>query len=99
MCLLWSDHAPLVLEGWAAPNRAYLRKYSLFWRSEKHEIDFVRQGKPSIEVKAGHAAPFEFDWFIRTFSREKLLVVSSDRFDGSTVRGVTLEDFLPDESL
>ena len=72
---------------------------SLFWRSEKHEIDFVRQGRPWIEVKAGHASPFEFDWFIRTFSREKLLVVSSDRFDGSAVRGVTLEDFLLDESL
>jgi hypothetical protein len=50
-------------------------------------------------VKAGHASPFEFDWFVRTFAREKLLVVSSDRFDGSTVRGVTLEDFLLDESL
>jgi predicted AAA+ superfamily ATPase len=72
---------------------------SLFWRSEKHEIDFVRQGRPWIEVKAGHASPFEFDWFIRTFPREKLLVVSSDRFDGSAVRGVTLEDFLLDESL
>ena len=72
---------------------------SQFWRSDKHEIDFVREGKPWIEVKAGHASPFEFDWFIRTFSREKLLVVSSDRFDGSTVRGVTLEDFLLDESL
>jgi predicted AAA+ superfamily ATPase len=72
---------------------------SLFWRSEKHEVDFVRQGRPWIEVKAGQASPFEFDWFIRTFSREKLLVVSSDRFDGSTVRGVTLEDFLLDESL
>jgi hypothetical protein len=72
---------------------------SLFWRSDKHEIHFVRQGKPWIEVKAGHASPFEFDWFIRTFSREKLLVVSSDRFGGSAVRGVTLEDFLLDESL
>jgi len=32
---------------------------------------------------AGHASSFEFDWFIRTFSREKLPVVSSDRFDAS----------------
>ena len=71
---------------------------SLFWRSEKHEIDFVRRGRPWIEVKAGHASPFEFDWFTRSFPREKLLVVSSDRFDGSAVRGVTLEDFLLDES-
>jgi predicted AAA+ superfamily ATPase len=72
---------------------------SLFWRSEKHEIDFVRHGRPWIEVKAGRASPFEFDWFVRTFSREKLLVVSSDRFDGNAVRGVSLEDFLLDESL
>jgi hypothetical protein len=57
------------------------------------------RGRPWIEVKAGHASPFEFDWFSRTFSSEKLLVVSSDRFDGSAVRGVTLDDFLLDESL
>jgi uncharacterized protein len=79
-------------EGHPSPSQ------SLFWRSEKHEIDFVRQGKPWIEVKAGHASPFEFDWFIRTFSREKLLVISSDRFDGSAVRGATLEDLLLDDS-
>jgi predicted AAA+ superfamily ATPase len=72
---------------------------SLFWRSEKHEIDFVRRGKPWIEVKAGRASPFEFEWFVRAFSREKLIVVSADRFDGKAVRGVTLEDFLLDESL
>jgi len=72
---------------------------SLFWRSEKREIDFVRNRKPWIEVKAGKASPFEFDWFGRTFPREKLLVVNSERFDGNAVRGVTLEDFLLDESL
>jgi len=49
--------------------------------------DPARKGRPWIEVKAGHASPFEFDWFIRNFSREKLLVVSSDRFDGSADRG------------
>jgi predicted AAA+ superfamily ATPase len=72
---------------------------SLFWRSDKHEIDFVRQDGSWIEVKAGSASPFEFDWFGRTFPREKLLVVNSARFDSSTIRGVTLEDFLLDESL
>ena len=71
----------------------------LFWRSEKHEIDFVRRDRPWIEVKSGYASPFEFDWFNRTFPREKLIVVSSDRFDGDAVRGVTLEDFLLDESI
>jgi predicted AAA+ superfamily ATPase len=93
----------LFLNGdYIGPRRArerYRINAELFWRTEKHEIDFFRQGRPWIEVKAGHASPFEFDWFIRTFSREKLLVVSSDRFDGSAIRGVTLEDFLLDESL
>jgi predicted AAA+ superfamily ATPase len=80
-------------EGHAAPLQ------SLFWRSEKHEIDFVRRAKPWIEVKSGHASALEFDWFVRTFSREKLLVISADRFEGKAIRGVTLEDFLLDESL
>jgi predicted AAA+ superfamily ATPase len=71
----------------------------LFWRSAKREIDFVRTGKPWIEVKAGRASPFEFDWFGRIFPREKLLVVNSERFDGNAIRGVTLEDFLLDESM
>jgi predicted AAA+ superfamily ATPase len=72
---------------------------SLFWRSDKHEVDFVRDGKPWIEVKAGASTPFEFDWFTKSFPRERLLVVSSERFDGTAIRGVTLEDFLLDESL
>ncbi len=72
---------------------------SLFWRSDKHEIDFVRRGKPWIEVKSGRASALEFDWFTRTFSREKLLVICADRFEGKAVRGVTLEDFLLDEVL
>ena len=72
---------------------------SLFWRSDQHEVDFIRDGKPWIEVKAGRASPFEFDWFRKSFPRDKLLVVSSERFDGDAIRGVTLEDFLLDESL
>jgi predicted AAA+ superfamily ATPase len=72
---------------------------SLFWRSDKHEVDFIRGGQPWIEVKAGRATPFEFDWFAKSFPRERLLVVSSERFDGTATRGVTLEDFLLDESL
>jgi predicted AAA+ superfamily ATPase len=72
---------------------------SLFWRSDKREVDFVRKDKPWIEVKAGKTSPFEFDWFAKTFPRGKLLVVGSERFDGNAVRGVTLEDFLLDESL
>lgn len=72
---------------------------SLFWRTDKHEIDFVRSGKPWIEVKSGQASALEFAWFGRAFPREKLLVVSTEHFEANTVRGVTLEEFLLDESL
>ena len=83
----------------AARNGSPTPMQSLFWRSDKHEIDFVRVGKSWIEVKAGKASPFEFNWFLKTFPRERLLVINSERFDGDTIRGVTLEDFLLDESL
>jgi predicted AAA+ superfamily ATPase len=72
---------------------------SLFWRSDRHEVDFVRNGKPWIEVKAGKASPFEFDWFRKSFPREHLLVINSERFEGRNVRGVTLEEFLLDEAM
>ncbi len=72
---------------------------SSFWRSDKHEVDFVRHDRPWIEMKVGEASPFEFDWFSKAFSRERLLVVNSERFEGEAIRGVTLEDFLLDESL
>jgi predicted AAA+ superfamily ATPase len=72
---------------------------SLFWRSDKHEIDFVRSARPWIEVKAGHASPFEFDWFTTLFPREKLLVINSERFEAKNVRGLTLEEFLLDETI
>ena len=79
-------------EGSATPMQ------SLFWRSDKHEVDFVRSGKPWIEVKAGRASPIEFDWFSKTFPCEKLLVINSERFEAKNVRGVTLEEFLLDET-
>ncbi len=72
---------------------------SLFWRSDHHEIDFVRADAPWIEVKAGKVNAFEFDWFRKSFPGERLLVVSPERFETHAVRGVTLEDFLLDESL
>jgi uncharacterized protein len=72
---------------------------SMFWRTNDREIDFFRAGKPWVEVKAGKASPFEFDWFRRSFTRERLLVVNSVNFETEAVRGLTLEDFLLDESL
>ena len=83
----------------AAKQGDSMPMHSLFWRSDQHEVDFIRDGRPWIEVKAGQATPFEFDWFSKSFPRERLLVVSSERFDGGAIRGVTLEDFLLDESL
>ena len=79
------------------PDAAPLQ--SSFWRSDRHEVDFIRRDAPWIEVKAGKASPFEFDWFGRTFPRERLLVVNAERFESQAVRGVTLEDFLLDETL
>ncbi|HEY8508311.1 MAG TPA: hypothetical protein VIL32_08145 [Steroidobacteraceae bacterium] len=72
---------------------------SRYWRSDAHEIDFVRTGKPWIEVKAGKTSPLEFGWFVKAFPREQLLVVNSERFQSDRVRGVTLEGFLLDETL
>jgi predicted AAA+ superfamily ATPase len=72
---------------------------SLFWRSDRHEVDFVRNGKPWIEVKSGRASPFEFDWFAKAFPRDRLLVINSERFEGKNVRGVTLEEFLLDDAM
>ncbi len=82
----------------AAHDGNPMPQQSLFWPSDKHEIDFVRKGKPWIEVKAGSASPFEFDWFARSFPREQLLVINSERFQSRAVNGITLEDFLLDET-
>lgn len=101
-------HARGVWWEWAVAAELFRRRaraghptplQSLFWRSDAHEVDFVRDGQPWIEVKPGPASPFEFGWFRKTVPREELLVVSAGRFDGDAIRGVTLDDFLLDESL
>jgi hypothetical protein len=48
---------------------------------------------------SGKVSPFEFDWFRKKFPREQLLVINAARFNSDAIRGVTLEDFLLDESL
>ncbi len=93
----WAVAAELFRRAARAGDPAPLQ--SLFWRSDKHEIDFVREERPWIEVKAGKASPFEFDWFGKTFPRERLLVVSAERFETGAVRGVTLEDFLLNDAI
>lgn len=73
--------------------------HSLFWRSDHREVDFVRPDKPWIEVKAGASSALEFAWFRKSFPRERLLVINPERFESESVRGISLEDFLLDESM
>ncbi|HLB59322.1 MAG TPA: AAA family ATPase, partial [Bdellovibrionota bacterium] len=35
----------------------------MFWKSEKHELDFIDENGDFVEVKSGPASPLEFNWF------------------------------------
>ena len=65
-----------------------------FWRSEKHEIDFVITSDEFIEVKRGRSGPLDFGWFSKIFPHAKLTVISSSRFKTDHIEGITFEDFL-----
>lgn len=69
-----------------------------FWQGGGHELDFVRRGHVFVEVKRGPTSPVEFSWFPRTIPGGRLLVVNQERFSVGALRGLTLEDFLLDES-
>lgn len=69
-------------------------EHQLYWRSKKHEVDFVRPPQTYVEVKRGRTGPLDFAWFPRTFPDGRLVVVGGDRFETDRVRGVTFEDFL-----
>jgi uncharacterized protein len=64
-----------------------------FWKSDKHEIDFVC-GKTFIEVKSGKTSPQDFLWFTKVFPNEKLTVISESRYENSWIRGITMHEFL-----
>ena len=65
-----------------------------FWQSRTHEVDFVLSPDAFLEVKSGKASPAEFAWWVNSFHRGELTVLSQARFDTERVKGVTLEDFL-----
>ncbi|MBI2192288.1 MAG: ATP-binding protein [Planctomycetes bacterium] len=69
-----------------------------FWKTPKHELDFVLGPENVLEVKRGPTSPIEFAWFPSVFPRARLTVVSTERFETDRIRGVTLEDLLLDET-
>lgn len=66
----------------------------LYWRGDRHEIDFVVSPDLFVEVKRGRTSPIEYAWFPRTFPHGRLVVVGNDSFRTDAVIGVTLESFL-----
>lgn len=70
-----------------------------FWKSEKHEIDFVAPDEQFIEVKLGKAGPLDFLWFDQCFPRKRLNVICSTPFETKNVTGVTIHDFLFNDGL
>ncbi|GMV38437.1 MAG: hypothetical protein AMXMBFR64_01530 [Myxococcales bacterium] len=71
----------------------------LFWGSKQHELDFVCPPATFVEVKRGRTGPLELGWFPKVFPDGRLLVVGGDRFETDRIRGLTLEDFLLDDSV
>ncbi len=67
-----------------------------YWKTDRHEIDFVLGEDQFIEVKNGRTGPLDFGWFALSFPKSQLLVVSASRFETDAVKGVTLSDFLLD---
>lgn len=69
-----------------------------YWVGGDHEIDFVVDPESLIEVKRGGASAFEFAWFPRSFPGSRLCVVCREEFEADQIRGITMEQFLLDES-
>ena len=69
-----------------------------FWQGGRHEVDFVSSDNTFVEVKRGRTSPLEFSWFPHTFPSGRLLVIGQTRFETDSVRGVTFDEFLLDES-
>lgn len=82
----------------AARDGKELPERLAFWSSHEHELDYVVQSDLFIEVKKGRTSPVEFAWFPKVFPKSKLLVVNAERYETSHVIGLTLEDFLLDDS-
>lgn len=65
-----------------------------FWKSDDHEIDFVTSNHEFFEVKAGSVTPMEFQWFARSFPKEKLTIICESRFETENLRAITFHDFM-----
>ena len=65
-----------------------------FWASPEHEIDFVDSQRNLYEVKAGRSSPLDFGWFPKAFPKRKLLVVGGNEFLSSSIKGITIGQFL-----
>jgi predicted AAA+ superfamily ATPase len=69
-----------------------------FWQSGGHELDFLGSPDTAIEVKLGKTSPLEFAWFPRCLPRATLSVVGRDRYSAGAIQGITLEDFLLEQT-
>ncbi len=69
-----------------------------FWQTRERELDYKVAPDCFVEVKRGGVTPVEFSWFSRSFPKGRLVVVNPNRFEATSVRGLTLEDFLLSES-
>ena len=69
-----------------------------FWQSKGHELDFLGSPHAAIEVKLGKTSPLDFAWFPRCLPRATLSVVGRDRYSAGAIQGITLEDFLLEQT-
>jgi len=76
-----------------------LPEYLDFWQSADHEIDFIFPDKNLyLEVKVGENHATNFIWFLKTIKHAPLTVIGKNRFDTEGIKGITLEDFLLNET-
>lgn len=68
-----------------------------FWASKEHEIDFVDSKRSLYEVKVGPSGLVDFAWFPKVFPKRKLVVIGGSEFRSTTIKGVTIEQFLLSE--
>jgi len=82
----------------AATRGEAFPEHSLCWSGKDREIDFVTGKDTFVECKRGRIGPLDFGWFTRSFPKAKLTIVGATKFTGSSIRGMTLESFLLDET-
>ena len=68
-----------------------------YWQAKDHEIDFVINPKELLEVKLGQTSALEFAWFVQSFPKSRLKVVSASSFAARQIDGLTFDSFLEEE--